>query len=151
MVNFKADDYIYAIIAAILAFIGVFVPAGGYEGAGITVYTWFGAAIANSADLTPEWQAAGTTAGLYALGAALISATLLLFIGISKWRGKEYKWDWLIYLLTGIAMIIFPILYWVYAEAPTGFNAVFGAAPLLVLIGGVVALVGFVVEKMLAK
>jgi hypothetical protein len=151
MVNFKADDYLYAIIAAILVFIGVFVPAGGYDHplAGV-FYTWFGSVVAYGVD-ADAWGGSGTAASLWTLGAALISATLLLFIGISKWRGKEYKWDWLIYLLTGIALVIFPILYWVYSEAPAGTDAVFGAAPLLVLIGGVFAIVGFVVEKMLAK
>jgi len=105
-------------------------------------YFWFGDFIWL---VDGSWSSAGyygaSIAGLWCLGVAPFSGALLLFYGANTWRGKEFKWDWLVYALTGIALIIFPILYWYFTEIfPVGV-VIIGFAPLGILISGSIAIV----------
>ncbi|MFX1314318.1 MAG: hypothetical protein ACFE9T_00510 [Promethearchaeota archaeon] len=154
--DFKKDTWFYALIAAILAIIGILVPAGGVDpGAGEITWLWFGDIIAYNADAPTEWfslaAAGGNTAGLWTLVLAAMSAAIFLWYGLHGMKGMEFKWDWLVYLLLGIVCVIFPILYWVYAEEPPVGDAVFGPAPLLILFAGIVAIVAFVLDKFMGE
>ena len=118
------------------------------------VVTWLAGGITQ---IDEEW--AGAAPSIYLLGVAIIGATLLLTIAILTWRGKEFKWDWLIYLLCGAGLIIFSILYFVYGE-PTNPYAIFGVtvedamvsfAPIGILIAGCLAVVAFVLDKFVGR
>ncbi|MFX1410811.1 MAG: hypothetical protein ACFFA6_10680 [Promethearchaeota archaeon] len=152
MVDFKKDTWIYALIAAILAIIGILVPSGGLDFAGSTTWTWFGSLIYYNADADPTWfSGGGNTAGLWTLVLAAMSAAIFLWYGLHGMKGMEFKWDWLVYLLLGIVCVIFPILYWVYVEEPIVGENVFGPAPLLVLFAGIVAIIAFVMDKFMGE
>ena len=142
MVDFKKDVWLYALIAAILALIAIFTPAYTI---GDESY-WLGGIIAYDS-AAEVWAGMGTVT-LYTLGATLICITMLLFVGINTWRGKEFKWDWLMYLLAGIVMIIFPILHLVY-DLESYMDISF--APIGILIAGIIAVAAFAVDKFVGR
>lgn len=143
MVDWKKDTWIYVLIAAILVIIGLFTPIAASNG---DAYLWWSSSILYYVD--PDiWFGAGA-ATLWTFGLAAFSAALLLWYGIHNMKGMEFKWDWLVYLLVGIFLIIGPILMLVYDETP-GFDPFIG--PIFVLLGGIVAVLTFVVEKFLGS
>ena len=144
MVDFKKDTWLYAIIAAILAAISIFTPVASVS----DLYIFFSGSIGYDTG-TEEWGGYGT-ATIWTLGLTMMCITLLLTVGINTWRGKEFKWDWLIYLLTGIGMIIFPILMLVYdLDHPLLGTLDVGFAGIGILIAGIIAVVAFVMDKFL--
>ena len=157
MVDFKKDTWLYALIAAILAIIALFTPWGTLEIdltlLGFDTYTassWLGGAVQNipglPAVMGPEWQ--GNGLGLWTFGLTVFSIALLLFYGVNTWKGKEFKWDWLMYLLSGLVMLICPILTLVL-EGTSG--AVIGFAPIGIIIAGVIAIGAFAVDKFVGR
>jgi hypothetical protein len=133
MVDFKKDTWIYGLLSAIFAIIGILVP-WEYDD---PVSTW-GAGIIND---DGDWL--GTGATLWTLGLTFMSIAALLIISISTWKGKDWKWDWLFYVLTGIIMLIFPILALVY-EATEGAMPI---GPIFIIIAGVIGIAAFVLDK----
>jgi hypothetical protein len=148
MVDFKKDSWLYAIIAGALAIISIFTPSNGTAGMGTIAYQWFGEVIAF---IEGEWYVGssyGNGAGLFTLGIASFCGGVLLVYGINTWRGKEFRWAWLVYGLTGIAMVIVPILFWVSLTEPFMGEKVFGFAPLGVLMAGIIAIIALVLDRM---
>ena len=144
MVDFKKDTWLYALIAAILALIGILVPWGSIDlGAGITQYGWLGGVIAN---MDGDWGGINGL-NLWTLGLTAFSIAILLFYSINTWRGKEFKWDWLMYILTGIVLLIFPILTLVL-EGTTDAIPIGG---IFIIIAGVLAIVAFVLDKFVGR
>ncbi len=145
MVDLKKDTWLYALIAAILAIIGVLVPWGSLETAGITAYSWLGGFISNVdgdwVDLSPFINAAGLS--VWTLGLTMFSIALLLFYGIHTWKGMEFKWDWLIYVLVGIVLLIFPIL----TMAMEGTEDAFPIGGIFIIIAGVISITAFALDK----
>ena len=139
MVDFKKDTWLYALIAGILALIGILVPWAFND----PVYSWLGGIIANTD---------GTWGGinglnLWTLGLTMFSIAILLVYSINTWRGKEFKWDWLMYILTGIVLFIFPILTLVLE----GITDAIPIGGIFIIIAGVLAIVAFVIDKFLGK
>ncbi len=150
MVDFKKDTWFYALIAAILLIVAILTPWGSLDvGGGVTVYSWMGGIVTYWADIPspfPEWQ--GTGAGLWTFGFTMLSLGLLLFYGLHGWKGMEFKWDWLVYLLIGIVLIIMPIITLVL-ESPDDALPVF--APFGVIIAGALCIVAFVMDKFMGE
>jgi len=145
LVDWKKDTWLYILIAALLLIIAFFVPISStddYLGAGIDGQFWWSGAIAQ---IDGDWAGAQTVT-IWTLGIAAFSCALLLFYGLHGMKGMEFKWDWLVVFLIGIALIIFPILMLVYDSDP-GYDTLVGFAPILVLISGIVCVVVFVLEK----
>jgi hypothetical protein len=143
MVDFRKDAWIYGLLAAILAIIAIFTPMGSEDfGGGNIQYGWLGGYITytSGADV---W-AGLLTPGLYLFGVTVASATLLLMYSLLTWRGKEFNWTWLVYLLTGFAMVIFTIFLWVFEPDPD----VIPISPIIVMISGIVAVGGGLLDKM---
>ena len=146
MVDFKSKWFI-AFVAGIVALIAILTPWGSLDVGPYTIYSWLGGNVAYLGDPVDEWLPfwmGGTGASLWTFAIVMISNTLLLFISINTWKGKEFKWDWLIYLLCGIGMIIFPILALVLEATE---DAVIGFAPIGIIIAGVLAILAFVMDK----
>lgn len=143
MVNFKKDAWLYALIAAILAIVGILVPWGSLDTGPSVVYSWLGGAIAN---IDGDWIGINGLS-LWTLGLTMFSIAILLVYSINTWRGKEFKFDWLMYILTGIVLLIFPILTLVL-EGTTDAIPIGG---IFVIIAGVIAIGAFVVDKFLGK
>lgn len=152
MVDFKKDAWLYALIAAVIAIISILTPWGSLDLLGETVYSWMGGGVAYAtgdillAGYVEGWN--GTGLSLWNLGLVVASITALLIYGINTWRGKEFKWDWLIYAVTGILLLILPILTLVL-EGTT--DAVISFAPIGLIIAGIIAIGAFVVDKFLGK
>ena len=145
MVDFKKDTWLYALIAAILALISIFTPVASIDG---ETHLFFGGVLSYNADLDPTWQGYGA-ATVWTLALTSMCIALLLFYGIHSMKGMEFKWDWLVYLLCGIVMIIFPILMLVYdlEIGPVTLDVGFGGIG--ILIAGIIAVVAFVMDKFL--
>ncbi|MFW9942602.1 MAG: hypothetical protein ACFFFT_16300 [Candidatus Thorarchaeota archaeon] len=146
MVDFKKDTWIYVIIAAILALISLFTPVASD---GDTQYFFSGFLTYND----PDWFGFGA-ATIWTLAITSMSIALLLFYGIHNMKGMEFKWDWLVYLLCGIAMIIFPILMFVYDlefTFVTTFKLDVGFGGIGILIAGIIAVAAFVLEKIVGR
>jgi len=147
MVDFKKDTWLYALIAAIVAIIAILTPWGSLDlGGGVTVQVWLGGAVSYWSAPADLWV--GTGLSLWTFGLTVFSIAILLIYGVNTWRGKEFKWDWLMYLLAGLVMLIFPILTLVL-EGTTG--AVIGFAPIGLIIAGVIAIAAFAVDKFVGK
>jgi hypothetical protein len=147
MVSLKKDAWLYAMIAGVLALISIFTPATGVSDMGMRFYQWFGEVMIFFGG---EWYVGsnwGNGVGIYAVGIASFSGGSLLFYGVNTWRGKEFKWTWVVYMLTGIAMLVVPILYWVSLKEPFSGTIVFGFAPLGILLAGGIAVVASVLDK----
>ncbi|MCK4286419.1 MAG: hypothetical protein KAX18_09460 [Candidatus Lokiarchaeota archaeon] len=143
MVNIKEDGWFYALIAAILGIISVFTPVATQEVLGITISTWLGGVIQYWSGTGADIWVGIVGSQVYYLGLTLICVTLLLVYSINSWRGKEFKWDWLIYILTGLGMFIFSILFW--TQLPSGTNI--GFASIGIFIASIVAILAFVIDK----
>jgi hypothetical protein len=140
MVDFKKDTWLYGLLAGILALIGLIIPWGSVElGFGITQYGWLGGLITN---VDGDWVG-GNGLNLWTLALTATSITILLIYSINTWRGKEFKWDWLMYILTGIILLIFPILTLVL-EGTTNATPI---GSIIIIIAGVVAIIAFVLDK----
>ncbi|MFX0164909.1 MAG: hypothetical protein ACFE9V_06270 [Candidatus Hodarchaeota archaeon] len=64
----------------------------------------------------------------------------------------DFKWDWLVYALVGIALIIFPILYIVFdSENIAMGETTIGFAPIGILISGIICIVAFIFEKFVGR
>ena len=142
MVDFKKDSWFYALIAAIIGIIAIFlpmgiqgIPMGGQE------FGWLGGYVSYRTDLD-IWSGSLTPA-LFLLGVTIAASIALLIYSVNTWRGKEFKSTSLIYLLSGIGMVLFVILLWVFEFDPD----VTPIAPVFILISGILALVGGVLEK----
>jgi len=148
MVNFKEDSWLYALIAAILGAISIFTPSASQTTAGVTQQVWLGGFVSYlSGGGFDDWF--GTQgAQLWYLGVSLVCITLLMVYSINSWRGKEFKWDWLIYLLTGLGMFIFSILFW---TDPALEDVDIGFASIGIFIAGILAILAFVLDKFGAK
>jgi len=149
MVDFKKDAWIYALIAAVLALIAILTPWATVDMAGIDVSVWLTGQVTFWADIPspfPEWQGAGLQA--WTFGLTMMSIAALLLLSISTWKGKEWKWDWLIYVLAGIAMLIFPILALVLEGTE---DAIIGFAPIGIIIAGVLAIGAFAIDKFIGR
>ena len=145
MVDLKKDSWLYALIAAVLAFIAILTPWGTVEQLFGDVSVWLTGMITYSADYPApmsEWQGMGLQT--WTLGITLMSIAALLLLSISTWKGKEWKWDWLIYVLAGIGMLIFPILALVLEATE---DAIIGFAPIGIIIAGVLSIAAFVIDK----
>jgi len=150
LVDFKKDTWIYILIAAILALISIFTPVGTIT-ASLSPYkdssVWFSGSILYNADFDPEWFGAGA-ATIWTLAITCMSIAILLFYGIHNMKGMEFKWDWLFYVLIGIALIIFPILMLVYDLDSAQFGQMsVGFAPIGILISGILCIGAFALEK----
>lgn len=149
MVDFKKDTWIYILIAAIIVIIALFTPVASDETAGISFQYWWSGIITyvDGGPYDAVWMG-GNTATLWTMGVAAFGAAILLFYGLHNMKGMEFKWDWLAYLLVGIALIIFPILMFVYDSDP---DLMTGFGPIGVLIGGIIAVIAFVLEKFVGR
>ncbi len=146
MVDFKEDTWLYALIAAILAIIAIFTPWYSYESMGVTIaQMWLGGAVIY---ITPVIGWYGSGLSLWTLGLTVFSIALLLFFGVNTWRGKEFKWDWLMYLLAGLTMLICTILTLVLENFSF---AVIGFAPIGLIIASIIAIGAFAVDKILGR
>ena len=145
MVDFKKDTWLYALIAAILAIIAIFTPWSSFEYMGITAHVWLGGTVIY---ITPVTGWTGYGLNLWTLGLTVFSIALLLFYGINTWRGKEFKWNWLMYLLAGLTMLICTILTLVLESLS---RAVIGFAPIGLIIAGIIAIWAFAVDKILGR
>ena len=145
MVDLKKDTWLYALIAAILAIIAIFTPWGSVEVLTMTIQGWMGGGVTF---MTPGDVWAGTGLGLWTFGLTVFSIALLLIYGVNSWRGKEFKWDWLMYLLAGLVLIIFPILTLVLESTSGG---TIGFAPIGLIIAGVIAIGAFAVDKFVGR
>ena len=157
-IDYKKDLWLYAIIAFILLVISVLTPWGSLEAIDpitldeATVYQWIGGLVAYYDGDIPtlgiesgDWFGAGLM--LWTTFFVAFSAALLLFYGIHSWKGMEFKWDWLVYLLIGIVLILFPILALTMEAAEDG---IIGFAPIGIIIAGVICIVPFVMDKFIA-
>ena len=148
MVDLKKDTWLYALIAAILAIIAILTPWGSAEAGGITVQQWMGGLVTYmSGGGFDDWIGFGGL-GLWTLGLSVFSVALLLFYGVNTWRGKEFKWDWLMYLLAGLVMLICTILT-LALESTSG--ATIGFAPIGLILAGIIAIAAFAVDKFVGK
>lgn len=77
-------------------------------------------------------------------GAVLISITLFLIISINTKRGKEYKWDWLVYLISGVIIILLTIFFWLFEFDPAFETISF--ASIGIFIAGILSLLAFTFE-----
>ena len=93
------------------------------------------------------WYGSGA-ATFWTFGISCMSGTLLLFYGIHSWKGMKFKWDWLVYALIGIVLIIFPILMFVY-DFQSG--VVVGFAPIGILIAGILCIGAFILQKFIVR
>jgi hypothetical protein len=144
MVDFKEDAWLYALIAGILGLIGILIPWDSNElFFGVTQYNWLGGLVYN---IDGDWVG-GDGLNIWTLGLTAFSIVILLIYSINTWRGKEFKWDWLMYILTGIVLVLFPILTLVLESAPQA--STYGS--ILVIISGVFAIGAFVVDKFIGR
>ena len=148
MVDFKKDTWFYALIAAFMAIIGILIPWNFYDaGGGLTVYTWLGGLIQyGSGGGYNEWMGL-LGLGIWTLGLSIFSIAILLVYSINTWRGKEFKWDWLMYILTGIVLLILPIL----TISLEGGVEAFPLGSIFLIIAGVIAIAAFVVDKFVGR
>jgi len=152
MVDLKKDTWLYALVAAILAIIGILVPWGSLEVLGETVYSWLGGSVNYAgadiplAGITEGWFGVGGL-GIWTLGLTMFSIAILLVYSINTWKGKEFKWDWLMYILTGIVLLIFPIL----TMALEGVEDAFPIGGIFIIISGVLAITAFVIDKFIGR
>ncbi|MFX1501872.1 MAG: hypothetical protein ACFFDH_12985 [Promethearchaeota archaeon] len=144
-IDFKTDTWLYALIAVILIIISIFTPWGSQELLGVTYYSWMGGSVTYAGDPADAWVAANPTGlSLWTFGITMLSLGILLVLGIQSMKGKELKWDWLIYLVLGLALLIFPILALALESVSGG---VIGFAPIGIIISGVVLIIAFVMDK----
>ena len=147
MVDFKKDTWLYILIAAVLLIIALFTPVASDKAAGVTTQAWWGGIITYLSGGGTDLWVGGGAATIWTFGFAAFSLALLLFYGIHNMKGMEFKWDWLVYIIVGIVLIIFPILMFVFDSE----GLTVGFAPIGVLLAGVLCVVAFVFEKFLGE
>ncbi|MFX0002832.1 MAG: hypothetical protein ACFFAA_00975 [Promethearchaeota archaeon] len=152
-IDFKKDTWIYILIAVVLALISIFTPLGttndSYQGFPPGTTIWWTSLITYTPETTIWW---GTgDASVWTLGITCMSIAILLFYGIHNMKGMDFKWGWLVYVLVGIALIIFPILMMVFSTI-IGFEPItIGFAPIGILISGIICIVAFIFEKFVGR
>ena len=144
--NLFSHSWFYAFVASILAIISIFTPVfslgdwlywlGGYGGVNISYELPF-----HTGDIVfITW---------YLWIVAIVFSTLLLLYSISIQKGMEYKWDRLVYLLSGSILIFFTILYWRYElilwEGISSFHM--GFASIGLFISGILAIFSSLIEN----
>jgi hypothetical protein len=139
MVDFKRDTWLYGLLAGILGLVSIIVPWGSIELFGTTVYSWLGGLIQYA-----DGDFAGGQ-GLQIWTLALVSMTVAAFLllSIGTWKGKEFKWDWLIYIGGSLVMFLCPILIWVLE----GVEDAIPIGGIIMLIAGIIGIIGFVFDK----
>ncbi|MFW9877947.1 MAG: hypothetical protein ACFFG0_33105 [Candidatus Thorarchaeota archaeon] len=144
MVNFKKDAWLYALIAAFIAIIGILIPWSVFvSGGGTTVYSWLGGIIRYGVGGGYNDWVGTTGLSLWTLGLSIFSTAILLVYSINTWKGKEFKWDWLMYILTGIVLSILPILTIIMEKTEVEFPI----GSFFLVTAGIFAIVAFAVDK----
>ncbi|MFX1343641.1 MAG: hypothetical protein ACFFAI_00940 [Promethearchaeota archaeon] len=144
MVDFKKDSWFYALIAAIIAMIGILIPWNFYDaGGGITFYNWLGGLIQYGSGGGYDKWVGFNGLSIWTLGLSIFSIALLLFYSINTWKGKQFKWDWLMYILTGISLFISPIL----TLTLEGNEEAFPLGAIFIIIAGAISIMAFAVDK----
>ena len=140
MVDFKRDTWLYALLAGILGLVSIIVPWGSLDlGGGITSYSWLGGLIYNiDGDFT-----GGQGLQVWTLALASMAIAAFLILSINTWKGKEFKWDWLIYLGGSLVMFLCPILILVLE----GVDDAIPIGGIIMLIAGIIGIIGFVFDK----
>jgi hypothetical protein len=135
--DFKKNSWMIALIAGVIAIVSIITPFASND----DVYIW-GGIIGYYSD-SDSWGGE-LTYGFYLTMILSVSATLLINYSILSKKGKEFKWTWLIYLLTGIGMVLFSIFFWIdFPESTTiGFTSI-GS-----FITGILAISAGALEKM---
>ena len=147
MVDLKKDTWLYALVASILIIISLFTPARIiHTGTSGDRIQWLGGSVMYDLD-SGIWHE--DLFGILLFGAVLISATLLLIISINTWRGNEIKRDSLIYLLLGIILPVFTILYWIFEFDPAWETI--GFTTIGIFISGILSILAFVIHKVSAS
>jgi peptidoglycan/LPS O-acetylase OafA/YrhL len=156
-IDFKKDTWIYILIAAVLALISIFTPLGttdtymGVSQPG-SIFWWSSFLLYNPDQGSWIFEIDGRLATVSTLGITCMSIAILLFYGIHNMKGMDFKWDWLVYALVGIALIIFPILLIVFdSETYATGEATIGFAPIGILISGIMCTVAFIFEKFVGR
>ncbi|MHA1932339.1 MAG: hypothetical protein ACW96X_07345 [Promethearchaeota archaeon] len=112
---------------------------------------WWSSFIMYNADQDPSWIG-DRVVTITTLGITCMSIAILLVYGIHNMKGMDFKWDWLVYALVGIALIIFPILMIVFdSETIGGSYSIIGFAPIGILISGIICIVAFIFEKFVGR
>ena len=138
MVDFKNDTWLYILIAAILVIIGILVPWAYDDPTAV----WGGVIVYSDGD----WiSVISNGATLWTFGVACFTAPVLLIYGLQGWKDKEMPFDWLLYLVIGLFLLILPILAMVF-EGASGAMPIGG---IFFIIAGVLAIVAFVFDKFL--
>lgn len=143
MVDLKKDSWLYALIASILIIISLFIPDRIIHSQPYgDLLSWLGGSVMYELDSGVVHE---DLFGLLLFGAALISVTLLIIISINTCRGNEIKRDSLVYLLLGIIIPIFTILYWIFEFDPA-FETI-GFASIGIFISGILSILAFAIDK----
>ena len=159
MVDFKKDSWLYALIASVLALISIFTPWGSYEasmlGETVTVYIWLGGFVGIFANDIPAagieegWFGSGLS--LYTFAFIIASITLILYFSLRSFRGTEFGWDWLAYLLTGVVMLVFTILTLIFEPVPYRASPIeallIGFTPIGIIIASLLLIIAFIFAK----
>lgn len=159
MVDFKKDSWLYALISAVIAIISIYTPWGSYEisvsGETVAIYTWLGGFVGVfGSDITATgieegWFGSGLS--LYTFAFVIASITLLLYFSLRSFKGAEFEWDWLVYLLTGVVILAFTILTLIFEPVPYRAGTIeiltIGFAPIGVIIASFMAIIAFVFKK----
>ena len=159
MVDFKKDCWLYALIAAVLALISIFFPWGSYEfsvyGETEVIYMWLGGFVGihgndiPAAGIEEGWFGSGLS--LYTFAFIIASITLLLYFSLRSFRGTEFGWDWLAYLLTGVVMLVFTILTILLEPVPYRAGTIevlfIGFAPIGIIIASLLTIIAFIFAK----
>jgi hypothetical protein len=153
-IDFKRDTWIYILIAIVLALISIFTPIGtttsSYRGYPPGTTIWWTSLITYNVDRDPSWWGTGV-ATVWTFGITCMSIAILLFYGIHNMKGVDFKWDWLVYALVGIALIVFPILMMVFGTTIGVEPITIGFAPIGILISGIICIVAFTFEKFVGR
>lgn len=143
MVDLTKDTWLYALIASILIIISLFIPARIIHSVPYgDLLSWLGGSVMYELD-SGVWHE--DLYGQLLFGVALISITLLLLISINTCRGNEIKRDSLVYLLLGIIISIFTILYWIFEFDPA-FETI-GFSTIGIFISGILSILAFAIDK----
>jgi hypothetical protein len=134
-------------------------PWGSYEisvsGETVVIYTWIGGTVGifdrdiPATGIEEGWFGSGLS--LYTFAFVIASITLLLYFSLSSFRGTEFGWDWLAYLLTGVVMLVFTILTLLIEPVPYRAGTIelllIGFAPIGIIIASVLAIIAFIFAK----
>lgn len=140
MVDFKRDTWLYALIAGILGLVALLIPWASLDlGGGITQYIWLGGLVSN---IDGDWVGVNGLS-LWTLALVSMAVAAFLILSINTWKGKEFKWDWLIYICGALVMFLCPILILILE----GIDDAIPIGGIIMIIAGVVGIIGFVFDK----